>query len=60
MSKRNNHMPPTGELAHNAGTLPDQNGTGDLSYLQAAAQSTEPHQPGLIKLWMHFINLIHL
>ena len=42
------HVPPTGDLAHNPRVCPDWESNQRPFYLQAGAQSTEPHQPGLI------------
>ena len=39
--------PPTGDLAHNPGMWPDWELNQRLFSLQANAQSTGPHQPGL-------------
>ena len=41
------HMPPTGDLAHNPGMCPDWGSNQRPFALEAGAQSTEPHQPGL-------------
>ena len=41
-------MPPPGDLAHNLGMCPDWELNQQPFGLQASAQSTEPHQPGLI------------
>ena len=41
------HVPPTGDLAHNPGMGPDWESNWGPFGLQASAQSTEPHQPGL-------------
>ena len=40
------HMDPTGDLAHNPGTCPDQELNQETPGSQVATQSTEPHQPG--------------
>ena len=40
-------MPPTGNLAHNPGMSHDGELNQQPFSLQAGAQSTEPHQPGL-------------
>ena len=42
------HVPPTGDLAPNPGMCPDWELNWWLFGLQAGAQSTEPHQPGLL------------
>ena len=42
------HTPPTGDLAHNPGMCPDWESNRWPCDLQASAQSTEPHQPGLV------------
>ena len=42
------HEPPTGDLACNPGMCPDWESNRLPSGLQACAQSTEPHQPGLL------------
>ena len=39
-------LPPTGDLAHNPGIRPDWKSNQQPFGLQAATQSTEPHQPG--------------
>ena len=44
------HLPPTGDLAHNPGMWPDWELNRRPFGLQAGAQSTEPHQPGLFKI----------
>ena len=41
------HAPPTGPLARNPGMCPDWEPNWQPFDLQAASQSTEPHQPGL-------------
>ena len=41
------HVPPIGDLAHNPGMFPDWESNQQPFGLQASAQSTEPHQPGL-------------
>ena len=41
------YTPPTGYLAHNPGMCPEWKSNRRPSGLQASAQSTEPHQPGL-------------
>ena len=41
-------VPPTGDLAHNPGMCPDWESNQRPFGSQAGAQSTEPHQPGLI------------
>ena len=41
------HTPPTGDLACNPGMHPDQESNRRHFGLQAGAQPTEPHQPGL-------------
>ena len=42
------HTPPTGDLACNPGMCPDWESNWQPFGLQAASQSTEPHQPGLV------------
>ena len=42
------HVPPTGDLARNPGMCPDWESNLQPFGSQAGAQSTEPHQPGLI------------
>ena len=39
---------PTGYLAHQPGMCPDWEVNWGLFGLQSGAQSTEPHQPGLL------------
>ena len=55
------HTPPTRDLACNLGMCPDWESNWQTFDLQAAAQSTEPHQPGLIlhfkKLFIEFIGV---
>ena len=41
------HAPPTGDLAYKPGMCPDWESNWRPFGLQAGAQSTEPHQPGL-------------
>ena len=41
------HMPPTGDLAPNAATCPDQEWNWQTFDSQASIQTTEPYQPGL-------------
>ena len=41
------HTPTTGDLAYNPGMCPDWELNQQPFGLQAGAQSTEPHQPGL-------------
>ena len=41
--------PPTGDLAHNPGMCPDWESNGPPFVSKAGAQSTEPHQPGLLQ-----------
>ena len=43
------HAPPTGDLACNPGLCPDWELNQRPFGSQAGAQSTEPHQPGLLK-----------
>ena len=45
------HVPPTGALAHNSGMCPDWELNQRPLGLQAGAQSTEPHQPGLVLIF---------
>ena len=45
------HMPPTGDLDCNIGMCPDWESNLLPFGLQARAQSTEPHQPGLHRLF---------
>ena len=45
-------VPPTGDLACNPGMSPDWESNQGLSDSWASAQSTEPHQPGLGKLFL--------
>ena len=42
------HVPPIGDLAHNPGMFPDWESNQQPFGLQASAQSTEPHLPGLL------------
>ena len=42
------YVPPTGDLGHNPGMCPDWESNQQPFGSQASAQSTEPHQPGLI------------
>ena len=44
------HVAPTGDLACNPGMCPEWELNQRLFSSQASAQSTEPHQPGLIYL----------
>ena len=53
------HAPPTGDLARNPGMSPDWDSNQRPFGLQAGAQSTEPHQPGLY-LYDDFIILVLL
>ena len=46
---------PTGDVAHNPGMCPDWETNLQPSGLQAGAQSTEPHQPGLNIYFNYFI-----
>ena len=48
---------PTGDLAHNPGMCPAWESNQQPSGLQAGAQSTEPHQPGLILFLTSFLKL---
>ena len=41
------HAPPTGDLDRNQGVCPDWEFNWQPFGLQASAQSTDPHQPGL-------------
>ena len=45
------HTSPTGDLAHNPGMCPDWESNQWPFGSQAGAQSTEPHQPGLEKIF---------
>ena len=55
------HMPPTGGLAHNPGMCPEWESNRGPSGSQAGTQSTEPHQPGRVRvilissLYMYFL-----
>ena len=42
-------LPPTRDLACNPGLCPDWDSNRQPYDLQAGAQATEPHQPGLVK-----------
>ena len=44
------HVPLTGDLACHPGMCPDWESNQQPFGLQASAQSTEPHQPGLVSL----------
>ena len=46
------HAPPTGHLARNPGMCPDWESNQQPFGSQASTQSTEPHQPGLISLFL--------
>ena len=46
------YAPPTGDLASNPGMCPDWESNQQPFVSQAGAQSTEPHQPGLFKLFL--------
>ena len=48
--------PSPGDLAHNPGMCPDQESNQGPFSLQACAQSTEPHQPGLKYVFKEKIN----
>ena len=55
--------PPTGDLARNPGMCPDWESNQVPFGLQASAQSTEPHQSGLlicilITIWLHSLHFI--
>ena len=56
------YTPPTGDLAHNPGKSPDWKSNWRSFDLQAATQSTEPHQPVLncIFYWHIFLVLHEL
>ena len=58
------HAPPTGDLAGNPGRCPDWERNQQPFGLQAHAQSTEPHQPGLsmcyFKELLGLLESIHL
>ena len=45
------HMPPTGDLAHNAGMCPEWELNRRPFGSQADTQSPEPHQPGPVFLY---------
>ena len=45
--------PPTGNLGHNPVTCPDWESNLWPFGLQASTQSTEPHQPGLLALFLN-------
>ena len=45
------HTPSTGDLAHNPGMYPDWESNWQPFGSQADAQSTEPHQPGMMTLF---------
>ena len=45
-------MPPTGDVAQNPGVCPDWESNQRLFGSQAGAQSTEPHQPGHVWLYL--------
>ena len=44
--------PPTGDLVHNPGMCPDWESNQRRFGLKASTQSTEPHQPGLLLLFL--------
>ena len=44
-------MTTTGDLAHNPGMCPDWESNQQPFSSQAGAQSTEPHQPGLVLIF---------
>ena len=46
------HTPPTGALAHNPGMCPNWESNQQPFGLQAGTQSTEPHQPGQVALFL--------
>ena len=46
---------PTGDLAHNPGMCPDWELNQRPFGSQASAQSTEPHQPGLLLYFFLFV-----
>ena len=48
------HAPPTGDLAHNPGMCPDWELNRWPFGSQAGTQSTKPHQPGLVFLFLFF------
>ena len=54
------NVPPTGDLAHNPGMCPAWESKWPLFGSQAGAQSTEPHQPGLLifKLYLFCLLLV--
>ena len=54
------HEPPTGDLACNPGMCPDQELNRQPLGLQASAQSTESHQPGIRKYFLKFLYKIKL
>ena len=54
--------PPPGDPAHNPGMCPDWESNSQPFGSQASAQSTEPHQPGLIfyyfsRIWFELISM---
>ena len=56
------HIPPTGDLACNAGICPDWESNWRPFGLQTGTQFMEPHQPGLIETFLtpHFTWLISI
>ena len=50
-------VPPTGDLAHNPGMCPDWESNLPPFGFQAGTQSTEPHQPGLIRVFLMHTNM---
>ena len=48
------NAPPTGDMAHNPGMCPDWELNLQPFGSQAGAQSTEPHQPGLLFIFFIF------
>ena len=49
------HGLPTGDLARNPGMCPDWESNQWPFGLQASAQSTEPHQPGLYSIVLYWV-----
>ena len=52
--------PPTGDLAHNQGKCPDWVLNWRPFGLQAGAQSTEPHQLGLMMVGFFFFKILFI
>ena len=55
---RASHVPPAGDLAHNPGMCPDSESNQRYFGLQAGAQFTEPHQPGLTLLYCIVVSYV--